>query len=356
MLQALVRENSVGPAAVTKNGTDLLARPVVAIIGGGFSGAGVAFHLANATAAKPPHIIVFETRPEIGRGLAYDTEDPAHRINVPAARMSLHPDQPENFLDWVADNDSVADDPEALWPNGNLFPQRRLFGAYVAAKLRPLLERGAVEHRKARVTRVSSSPEGWLITDDGDDQTRADFLVIATTYPSPSAPRSLSAALASHPRFVADFTRPGSLNVIRPGDRVLIVGNGLTSADIIASLTRSGHHGPIVSISRRGLRSRGHPPCPQDPFGDFLSDPSASATALLRKIRKTIRQAAEAGQAGMRSSTRCASTAMKSGAICRSRSGAASFATCGPIGMSIASGSRRRSKRFSTMPLQREGL
>lgn len=280
---------------MTKNETDALAGPVVAIIGGGVSGAGVAYHLAKATAAKPPRIIVFEPRAEIGRGLAYDTEDPAHRINVPAARMSLLPDQPEDFLEWVVDKDSVADDPEALWPNGNLFPQRRLFGAYVVAKLRPLLESGAVEHRKTRVTKVSSSPRGWLLTDENDDETRADFLVIAATHPAPSAPRSLSAALADHPRFVADSTRHGSLDVIRTDDRVLIIGNGLTSADIVASLTRGGHRGPIVSISRRGLRSRGHPPSRQDPFGDFLSDPPASAVALLRKVRETIRQASEAG-------------------------------------------------------------
>ncbi|UWU18514.1 FAD/NAD(P)-binding protein (plasmid) [Rhizobium sullae] len=281
---------------MTKNEADSVKRPAVAIVGGGFSGAGVAYHLVKAMPDKLPRIIVFEPRREIGRGLAYDTEDPAHRINVPAARMSLLPDLPEDFLDWVVENDAVADDREALWLNGNLFPQRRLFGAYVAARLRPVVLSGAVEHRKAIVTNVSSGSDGWLITDSNDEDTQADFLVIATSHPAPSAPRSLSAALDGHPRFVADSTRPGALDIIRPDDRVLIVGNGLTSADIAASLTRSGHHGPMTSISRRGLRSRGHPPCPQEPFGDFLSAPAASAAALLRNVRKAIAQAAEIGE------------------------------------------------------------
>ncbi|WP_244564465.1 FAD/NAD(P)-binding protein [Rhizobium sullae] len=281
---------------MTKNETDSVKRPAVAIVGGGFSGAGVAYHLVKAMPDTLPRIIVFEPRWEIGRGLAYDTQDPAHRINVPAARMSLLPDLPEDFLDWVVENDAVADDREALWLNGNLFPQRHLFGAYVAARLRPIVLSGAVQHKKAIVTKVSSGSDGWLITDSNDEDTRADFLVIATSHPAPSAPRSLSAALAGHPRFVADSTRPGALDIIRPDDRVLIVGNGLTSADITASLTRSGHHGPITSISRRGLRSRGHPPCPQEPFGDFLSAPAASAAALLRNVRKAIDQAAEIGE------------------------------------------------------------
>ncbi|MHC2300689.1 FAD/NAD(P)-binding protein [Rhizobium mongolense] len=280
---------------MTKNETDSAKRPVIAIVGGGVSGAGVAFHLAR-TIRELPRVIVFEPRGELGRGLAYDTNDPSHRINVPAARMSLLPDEPEDFLDWIADSDGVANDPEALWPNGNLFPQRRLFGAYVAARLRPYLENGEVEHKRTLVRGVLPGPKEWLITDSNGDETRADFLVIATSHPAPSAPRSLSVGLAGHPRFVADPTRPGSLDAIRPDDRVLIVGNGLTSADIVASLTRSGHHGPITSISRRGLRSRGHPPCPQEPFGDFLSEPATSAAALLRNVRKTIAGAAEIGE------------------------------------------------------------
>ncbi|APO78606.1 FAD-NAD(P)-binding domain-containing protein (plasmid) [Rhizobium etli 8C-3] len=280
---------------MTKTQTDSVKRPAIAIVGGGFSGAGVAFHLAR-TMHEMARLIVFEPRRELGRGLAYDTDDPSHRINVPAARMSLLPDEPEDFLDWIADTDGVADDPEALWPNGNLYPQRRLFGAYVAARLRPYLENGRIEHRRTRVKRVLPDPKAWMITDSDGEEMRADLLVIATSHPAPSAPPSLCAALAGHPRFFADPTRPGSLDAIRPDDRVLIVGNGLTSADIIASLTRSGHQGPITSISRRGLRSRGHPPCPQEPLGDFLSEPATSAAALLRNVRNSIAQAAELGE------------------------------------------------------------
>lgn len=270
-------------------------RPVVAIIGGGVSGAGVAYHLTLALKDNSPAIVVFEPRRDIGLGLAYDTEDPVHRINVPAARMSLLPDYPEDFLSWIESTDAVADDPGAHRPDGNLFPQRRLFGEYVAAALQPLVRSGAVRHRRALVTDLRRDGSLWHITDSQGGQTFADFVVIATSHPAPSAPGNLD-GLKGHPRFVADSTVVGSLAAIRPGDRLLIVGNGLTAADIVASLARTGHRGPITSISRRGLRSRGHSPFPQEPFGEFESAPTHSATALLRLVRQTIAKAEASGQ------------------------------------------------------------
>lgn len=269
-------------------------RPLVAIVGGGLSGAAVAYHLALTWREVQPAIIVFEPRPEIGRGLAYDTRDAAHRINVPAARMSLLPEQPEDFLQWIIDNDAIADDPEANRENGSVFPRRQLFGQYVAAALQPLVETGAIRHRQALVTDVSRDGAFWRLSDSQGGQTFADYLVIATSHPAPSTPRNL-AALARHPRFVADSTIAGSLDVIRPDDRLLIVGNGLTAADVVASLALNGHRGRITSISRRGLRARGHAPVAQDPFGSFDAPLIPSAAQLLRHVRHTVVDAAAAG-------------------------------------------------------------
>ncbi|OWV69151.1 hydroxyacylglutathione hydrolase [Rhizobium sp. R339] len=263
-------------------------RPVVAIIGGGVSGAGVAYHLAKANCRERPVIVVFEPRAELGRGLAYDTTDPAHRINVPAAKMSLQPADIGEFQAWIEARDAVADDPEAKQPDGMLFPRRRLFGEYVASMLKPLLDDGTVRHCRAAVTAVERRGGRWSIQDDKGGVTEADIVAIATSHPPPAAPGRLAARLGAHPRFIADTTRPGALEVIRPHDRVLVIGNGLTAADVIASLTQRGHAGPITAISRRGLRSRGHAPVPQQLFGDFLSHAAHSAVSLLAAIRSAI--------------------------------------------------------------------
>ncbi|MBX5237061.1 NAD(P)-binding protein [Rhizobium sp. NLR22b] len=270
-------------------------RSVVAIIGGGLSGAGVAYHLARANCGERPIIMVFEPRAELGRGLAYDTDDPAHRINVPAAKMSLQPDDLGGFQAWIEARDAVADDPGARQPDGMLFPRRRLFGEYVASLLKPLLEEGVVLHNRARVTGLERRGGRWSIQDDKGGVTEADIVAIATSHPPPAAPGRLAASLAAHPRFVADTTKPGALGVIRRHDRVLVIGNGLTAADVIASLAECGHDGPVTAISRRGLRSRGHAPEPQQLFGDFVSQAAHSALALLVRIRADIEAAKAQG-------------------------------------------------------------
>lgn len=271
------------------------SRTTVAIIGGGFSGAAVAYHLATGPKAGCADVLVFEPREAIGKGLAYDTADPSHRINVPAARMSLLPDEPDHFARWLETHDAISGDEQARRPDGNVFPRRSVFGDYVHSNLQPLIRDGSVRHVRSMVQEVWKSGGHWHITDNGGGKTIADILVIATTHPSPTPPARLAEALADHPRFIADPTKAGALDIVRTGDRVLVVGNGLTSADVIASLKHQGHSGPILALSRRGLRSRGHAPFPQEPFGDFLSTPSETASGLLARIRTTIRGASKEG-------------------------------------------------------------
>jgi uncharacterized NAD(P)/FAD-binding protein YdhS len=262
---------------------------IVAIIGGGFSGAAIALHLHRAAGAfENVRIVVFEPRAGLGAGLAYSTPEPANRINVPAGRMTLYPDDPDNFLDYLDRSNALAGDEAAVLPDGQAYPQRRVFGAYVAAEIAPLLDAGIVEHRRSTVEHVARHADGWeLQTADGDSHF-ADIVVVATSHPPPALPQVLK-PLAGHPKLVADLNADAALENIAAGDRILIVGNGLTAADAFAALHRRGHHARVVSLSRRGLRSRGHPALPQEPYGDFVDPPSKTASELLRRIREAVR-------------------------------------------------------------------
>src|SRR5689334_14747448 len=105
--------------------------PSVAIVGGGFSGSAIAYHLARFAEAGAVRIMVIEPRPWLGGGLAYSTSDPAHRVNVPAARMSIDPDEPGHFLNWLTTNGILNADPDGVMPDGRVLPRRSVFGRYM---------------------------------------------------------------------------------------------------------------------------------------------------------------------------------------------------------------------------------
>lgn len=72
----------------------------VAIVGSGFSAIALTINLLRFL----PHsakIAVVGDDPGFGRGTAYRTEFYLHRLNVPAARMSVFPDRSEDFVDWL---------------------------------------------------------------------------------------------------------------------------------------------------------------------------------------------------------------------------------------------------------------
>jgi uncharacterized NAD(P)/FAD-binding protein YdhS len=271
------------------------SRPVVAIVGGGFTGAALAFHLLRLLPEGAARIVLYEPRGVLGGGLAYDTDEPVHRINVPAARMTLVPGDDEHFQRWLLETDALKDDAPATTADGHIFARRADFGRYVAAQLQPLLDDGAVEHRRSLVRAIEKTGTGWRIEAEGAAALQADIVVLAATHPSPLAPAALTRALAAHPRYVPDATVPAALSGIRPEDRVLVVGAGLTAADVIAALEAAGHTGPITAISRRGLRSRGHNLLAQDPFGEFVSPPAHSARDLLRRVRQALAEAGDSG-------------------------------------------------------------
>ncbi|GGE11298.1 FAD-dependent oxidoreductase [Aureimonas endophytica] len=270
-------------------------RPSVAVIGGGFSGAAVAYHLARRLGPGAAPILVVEPRETLGAGLAYSTAEPSHRINVPAGRMSLDTSEPDQFARWLAASGALSGDPAAFDRRGEAFPQRGLFGRYVAEMLAPFLAEGRIVHRRARAETVRRAASGAfeIALADGT-RLESAIVVLAATHPLPAVPAPL-AAIAAAPGFVADPYDPLALARIAPDARILVLGNGLTAADVVATLDRLGHRGRITTLSRNGLRSRGHAPVPVEPFGAFDRAPAGTALALLRRVRRTIAEAAAEG-------------------------------------------------------------
>lgn len=272
-------------------------KPQVVVIGGGFTGAAVALHLARRLAAAGDGrtgIAVIEPRPVLGAGLAYSTADPSHRINVPASRMTIDTAAEGGLARWIADS-GIALSPGTATSDGALYPQRGLVAAYAAAQLAPHLALGRVRHLRARAMAARHDAGRFQVTLDDGRAIAADRLVIATSHPPPGVPAAL-AAVAQHPALLADPSDAARIaGIAGTAGRVLVVGTGLTSADVIASLDRQGFAGHILALSRRGLRSRGHAFGHAQSAADFAGAPAPTALALLRRVRQAVRQDAQAG-------------------------------------------------------------
>jgi len=232
----------------------------VLIIGGGFTGSAIAYHLGEVLQSEA-EIIVVEPREALGAGLAYGTPTIEHRINVPAARMSLSTRDPLDFAKWLQEQGHALIDADAVEDNGDVFPSRFVFGDYVRDRLAPLEKRGSVRHVRSRVVTADRHGGTWSAKTEHGETLTADVLVLAVTHAAPATPPSLRCAVdQSNERsvFIQNPWQAGVFGRIKPLDRVLIVGSGLTMADIVASLNAQGHTGEIVAISRRGQRSQGH--------------------------------------------------------------------------------------------------
>jgi uncharacterized NAD(P)/FAD-binding protein YdhS len=270
----------------------------VAIVGGGFSGAVTALQLARK-ATGPIVIEVIEPRDMLGGGVAYSARDPSHRINVPAARMTVFSDDPTHFDRWLRTEPAFADDPAALWHDGSAYPQRGVFGRYVAglveaAQTRPGV---AIHHHRSLATEILPRRAGYSLRLANGEVVEADIVVLAVSHPPPAVPERLRAAQAAGAPIVADPWRDGALDGIAADARVLVVGTGLTMADVVASLERREHRGRILAVSRRGLLSRGHAAGVVEKRGWFeTSPPSRTALGLARAVRAQVRVAAAEGQ------------------------------------------------------------
>ncbi len=267
----------------------------IAIIGGGYSGATIARLLALSGQWHEQEIVVFEPRARLGAGLAYDTDDTALRLNVPAARMRAIPNEPTAFLDWLKSSGALADDPDAVTADGAVYARRLDFAGFMAERMAPLLESGMVRHVRERVENVLRTDGGWRVTGDCGTRVMADMVVIATSHPKPNAPGMIALALKGHPRFIAEPSQAGAFDPIGTKDRVFIIGAGLTALDVVTSLRNRGHLGDILAFSRSGLVPQQQPGGAPAAHGNFLSPPCRSALSLLRAVRAAICEAEQLG-------------------------------------------------------------
>jgi uncharacterized NAD(P)/FAD-binding protein YdhS len=264
----------------------------LAVIGGGFTGAALVIHTMR-TATRPLDIDIVEPASELGRGIAYGTIDPAHRINVPSDRMSLFREDPDHLTRWLIEKGRLPD-VASTDSRGHHYVARSAFGSYVLDTLARTMQvadpRKALRHYRARAVAICSDGAGWAVELSSGERLAADKVALCIGHSNPALPCPVSSDALRHPGFVRNPWAAGALSAIGAKDSVLVVGTGLTMADVIATMSDAGHRGPVTAISRRGLLARPHGLF-RDDFDILQGEPAPdTALGLLRLLRRQTRQ------------------------------------------------------------------
>jgi len=217
-------------------------------------------------------VTVVDPAPRPGRGLAYRTTDPDHRLNAPSFVHSLLPDDAWHFSRWCLDQGLLNQDPQALQADGTAYLRRADFGRYLEDTLQahshwPATGSRITHVRDTAVGLVDSCRDGAqgaapTVATASGLSLPANLLLLATGNPAPHLRPPFAPALAQHPAVLENPWLANALPGLAPQARVLVVGAGLTAMDVLSTLLQRGHRGPIVVVSRHGLRPRPQGPVP----------------------------------------------------------------------------------------------
>ena len=231
----------------------------VAIIGAGFSGLMTAYHLIKET-TTPLSIYLINPKDTFGKGAAYSTTSHKHLLNVPAAKMSALHDNPNHFLDWAHQQPGYKDvNKDTL---GKTFLPRQLYGKYINT----LWEEALKSKREDTIVNVIhdsaidiEKKEGkYIVTLNSHAPVTADFVILATGNESPANPPIPNAAFYNSVKYIKNPWLTDVIKFIKPDENILIIGNGLTTVDLVLTIMNTGYKGQIHTLSPTGFAILSH--------------------------------------------------------------------------------------------------
>ncbi len=249
----------------------------IAIIGGGVSGALVAYHLLVANPRL--RVAIIDPREQLGLGLAYSTPSLRHLLNVPAGKISCLEHDPDHFVRWLKANH----DPHAT---ADSFAPRAIFARYVQALTRPLT---GPHHLRAQVIDCEVAGDGAVLTLDGGERLSAKRVVLATGNFEPAALRGVAASAVDARVYHHDAWKPQTYQNLKPHERVILIGTGLTAVDVLLRLREIGHRGAITAVSRHGLLPHRHELSATNSEAVIPAGTEPTCLAYLRSLRGAIK-------------------------------------------------------------------
>lgn len=274
-------------------------KPTIAIIGGGFCGSLTLIQLAKQSHI-PLNIILINKGNPHSKGIAYSTYNQKHVLNVPAAKMSAFPDDPDNFINWIKSKPEYK-----KFVNEDLndsFLPRVIYGHYLE------------ELFNETINNLSGNVTVNLIDDEAVDiipsetkteiilknnkSVKADKVVLALGNFLPDNPNIKDNSFYNSNKY---FSNPWAKESVQGADKdesILIIGTGLTMVDNVLSLLEQGFTGKIYALSTNGYFPLSHKK--RKPYTAILEElhPPYKMTELYRIFRKHIKYVLSNGITG----------------------------------------------------------
>ncbi|HEX7816763.1 FAD/NAD(P)-binding protein [Dyella sp.] len=263
----------------------------VAIIGGGAAAATVISELLDRPSAHTLRVDWYTgTGGKLARGVAYGTASDRHLLNVRAASMSLFTGKPRGFLDFAQRNDSSI--------KGTDFLPRRMYGDYLEAEVMRVLEQAKVAGHDIQiipfdVDGIVPEPTGVTVM-QGDESRHADAAILAIGSLPPQPLSGIDDAVLASGKYIVDPWK--FLADVVPDDTprtVVVVGMGLTAADVMLELGAQWPNARFIAMSRHGHLPEAHAASPSAPLDDggelFESMRDApDMRTWMRLVRETV--------------------------------------------------------------------
>jgi len=271
---------------------NLPARPVITIVGGGFAGTALVVQLRRQAALAGAEIHLIEPRDIPGPGLAYTARRPEYLLNVRPGALSLYPEAPNHFAEWLAGQpESAANVPD--------FAPRSAYGRYLHEALTPLLAPapGGVQWHATTAVAAPLLADGRRAVRLADGtEIVSEYVVLALGNFPPPPPAGPDLAYLTHSGYHADPWATGNLRRIGPDESVLLIGSGLTAVDVLLALRQDGHRAPITVVARHGRWPAAHGPVVA-PYPSFYADlaPESTVAGVLAVFRRHLRAATAQG-------------------------------------------------------------
>lgn len=251
----------------------------ITIIGAGFTGSTLATELATTYDTDLEVYLVGEAA-TFGRGVAYGEARPEHLLNVRAGNLGADPDNHDEFAQWLHLSATARDG----------FMPRIAYGEYLRDRIATAESQTTnltcLRHEVIEIDRHSN---GFRIYLENGSQFHSDRVVLALGALPPQRLAAVGPRLARHWRYIGWPWQESELDRIDRDARLLIVGTGLTMADVVSTLHRRGHRGEIVALSRHGLVPERHHAAAPDPIELPPSVLSALRAADTRALLASIR-------------------------------------------------------------------